>query len=166
METSESAPSAAPPVIGPSPVEVLKKMLDGLDIKAKVEQMPLDDGVMLHIATDDPGRLIGKHGQTLTHLQFLLNRVLQRLSPGAPHVVVDCERYREQQRDDLVKQALEAAQKVKRWGEPVEVGPFGAFDRSVIHQHIERDPELEAVSDGDEEGGRKKIIIRVKQKPA
>jgi len=83
----------------------------------------------------------------------------------APRVIVDCERYRERQRDDLIRIALEAADKVRRWGEPVRIGPFGAFDRRIIHLYIQKDPELEAVSEGEEDRGRKKMVIRVKQKP-
>jgi spoIIIJ-associated protein len=171
METQTStapAPSPAPaPVATPSvnPQEVLQKMLDGLGLQTKVELYHMDDAPLLHIATADPGRLIGKHGQTLQHLQFLVNRVLQRLNPDAPHVIVDCERYRERQRDDLIRIGLEAADKVRRWGEPVRIGPFGPFDRRIIHLHIQKDPELEAVSEGEEDGGRKRMVIRVKAKP-
>ena len=109
METQTStAPSPSPaPVATPSvnPQEVLQKMLDGLGLQTKVELYHMDDAPLLHIATAEPGRLIGKHGQTLQHLQFLLNRVLQRFNPDAPRVIVDCERYRERQRDDLIRTA-------------------------------------------------------------
>jgi spoIIIJ-associated protein len=161
--TATPAPPPAPPV---NPQEVLQKMLDGLGLRTKVELYHMDDAPLLHIATADPGRLIGKHGQTLQHLQFLVNRILQRFNPDAPRVIVDCERYRERQRDDLIRTALEAADKVRRWGEPARIGPFSAFDRRVIHLHIQKDPELEAISEGEEDGGRKRMIIRVKQKPA
>jgi spoIIIJ-associated protein len=154
--------SAVPPV---NPQEVLQKMLDGLGLKTKVETLQMDDAPLLHIATVEPGRLIGKHGQTLQHLQFLLNRMLQRMDPSAPRVIVDCERYRERQRDDLIRTALEAVDKVRRWGEPVHIGPFGAFDRRIIHHHIQKDPELEAISEGEEDGGSKIMLIRVKPKP-
>ncbi|MGD0651482.1 MAG: R3H domain-containing nucleic acid-binding protein [Verrucomicrobiia bacterium] len=171
METQTSttpSPSPAPaPVATPSvnPQEVLQKMLDGLGLQTKVELYHMDDAPLLHIATADPGRLIGKYGQTLQHLQFLVNRVLQRLNPDAPRVIVDCERYRERQRDDLIRIALEAADKVRRWGEPVRIGPFGAFDRRIIHLHMQKDSELEAVSEGEEDGGHKRMVIRVKAKP-
>ena len=164
-QTSPPVPPASSTVSPTDAQEVLQKMLDSLGLKTKVELFHMDDAPMLHIATVDPGRLIGKHGQTLQHLQFLVNRILQRMDPNAPRVVVDCERYRERQRDDLIRTALEAADKVRRWGEPVHIGPFGAFDRRIIHHHIQNDPELEAISEGEEEGGRKKMLIRVKPKP-
>lgn len=169
--TTQSAPEPVAPVPKPTPAgpppdprEVLQKMLDGLGLQTKVERYQMDDVPYLHIATADPGRLIGKQGHTLNELQFLLNRILQRHDPNATKVIVDCERYRERQRDELIRVALEAAEKVRRWGEPVRIGPFSAFDRRIIHRYMSRDAELEAVSEGEEDGGRKKMIIRIKQR--
>jgi spoIIIJ-associated protein len=166
MET-ESAAAPAPSTPLPDSREVLQKMLDGLGLHTKVEQFTMDGSTLLHIATVEPGRLIGKHGQTLSQLQFLLNRILQRMHPDAPRVTVDCERYRERQRDDILKKVVEAADQVRRWGDPVKIGPFSAFDRRVIHLHMEKDRELEAISEGDgDEAGMKKMLIRVREKPA
>ena len=166
MET-ESTAAPAPSTPLPDSRQILQTMLDGLGLHTKVEQFTMDGSTLLHIATAEPGRLIGKHGQTLSQLQFLLNRILQRMNPDAPRVTVDCERYRERQRDDILKKVVEAADKVRRWGDPVKIGPFSAFDRRVIHLHMEKDRELEAVSEGDgDEGGMKKMLIRVREKPA
>jgi len=117
----------------------------------------------LHIGTADPSRLIGKHGQTLSQLQFLVNRILQRRNPDLPPVIIDCEHYRERQHDELLQQVAAAADQVRRWGDPVELGPFGPFDRRLIHQHLDRDPELEAICEGSEDGGHKKMIVRLRQ---
>jgi spoIIIJ-associated protein len=163
MQPQSTQPSSAATL---DPRQVLQKILDGLGLQTKVEQYTMDGATLLHIATADPGRLIGKHGQTLNQLQFLLNRILQRANPGAARVIVDCERYRERQRDELLKKVVEAADKVRRWGDPVKIGPFNAFDRRIIHLHMQKDRELEAVSEGEEDGGRKKIIIRLREKPA
>lgn len=153
------------PVTPLDPKAALQTMLDKLGFHTKVEQYKQDDEILLHIATVDPGSIIGKQGQTLNQLQFLLNRMLLRADPNAPRVIVDCERYREGERDQLIRKALDAADRVRRWGEPVTIGPFRAFDRRIIHKHIENDPELEAISEeGGEEGAPKKMLIRVRQK--
>jgi spoIIIJ-associated protein len=164
----DSQPLAAPPAapLSVDPREVLQKMLDGLGVQTKVEQFSMDGSTLLHIATVEPGRLIGKHGQTLNELQFLLNRILQRMDKATPLVIVDCERYRERQRDELLRQVVAAADRVRRWGDPVKIGPYSAFDRRIIHQHMQRDMELEAVSEDEEAGGRKRMIIRVRPKPS
>ena len=161
---SSSSVPAGPPL---DPRDALQKMLDGLGLQTKVEQFNIDGSTLLHIATVEPGRLIGKHGQTLSQLQFLLNRILQRGNPEAPRVIVDCERYRERQRDDILHKVVDAADRVRRWGEAVKIGPFNAFDRRVIHVHMEKDRELEAVSEGEgDEAGMKRMIIRVREKPS
>jgi spoIIIJ-associated protein len=169
METETPASPSRPIPTGPplDPRDVLQKMLDGLGLQTKVEVFTMDGSTLLHIATVEPGRLIGKHGQTLSQLQFLLNRIIQRANPDAPRVTVDCERYRERQRDDILKRVADAADQVRRWGDAVTIGPFNAFDRRVIHLHMEKDRELEAVSEGEgDEAGMKKMIIRVREKPA
>ena len=168
METTTPVAPATKPAIAagplPNPVEVLQKMLDLLGVQAKIQQLPMDgDSVLLHVGTDDPGRLIGKGGQTLSQLQFLLNRILQRMHPDAEHCVVDCESYREQQHEDILKKALESAEKVRRWGEAATIGPLGALDRRVVQQHFDKDSELEVITDDKEEAGRKKMIIRIRQ---
>jgi len=140
-------------------------MLDGLGLQTTVEQDSLDGAVLLRVATPEPGRLIGRHGQTLSQLQFLLNRVLQRADPTAPRVTVDCEHYRERQRDEVLQKAREAADRVRRWGEPVHIGPFNAFDRRVIHQAMNEDPEIEAVSEDELEGGMKKMTLQLRTVP-
>jgi spoIIIJ-associated protein len=165
MKTDPPAPTPSPHT-EIDPRAVLQQMLDGLGLQTKVDQYTMDGSMLLHIATVEPGRLIGKHGQTLNELQFLLNRILQRSNPEIPRVIVDCERYRERQRDELIAKVVTAAEKVRRWGEPVRIGPFSAFDRRIIHLHVQQDPELEAISEGDESAGNKKIIIRLKNQPA
>jgi spoIIIJ-associated protein len=165
METP-TAPATAGTIPAVNPQAALQTMLDGLGLQTKVEQYTVDGTMLLHIATADPGRLIGRGGQTINSLQFLLNRIIQRGNPDAPRVTVDCERYRERQRDDLLKSVMEAAEKVRRWGEPVHVGPFSAFDRRTIHRYLERDAELEVVSEEGDETGSKKMIVRIKEKPA
>jgi spoIIIJ-associated protein len=165
METQTSAPTEAAGRTPADPREVLQKILDGLGLQTKVEAQMVDGAPLLHIATAEPGRLIGKHGQTLGHLQFLVNRILQRHDPSAPRVIVDCEHYRERANDELVKKALEAADRVRRWGDAVHIGPFSAFERRVIHRHFAADYEIEAVSEEGDEAGRKKMTIRVRQTP-
>jgi len=162
MDNASTPPKPVTPLHPPT---VLQHLLDGLGVQTKVEQITLDGQPLLHIATADPGRLIGRGGQTLNCLQFLLNRILQRADPDAPKVIVDCERYRARERDELLKHALEAADKVRRWGEPVTIGPYSSPDRTTIARYIDRDPELEAVSEPGDDEGRRPLIIRIKQNP-
>lgn len=165
MEPDTPTPAPARPAGTPlNPKEVLVNILNGLGLETTVEEHNLDGTILLHIATPEPGRLIGRHGQTLSQLQFLVNRILLRASADAPRVTIDCEHYRTRQRDDVLQQVQAAADTVRRWGEPVQVGPFGGIDRRAIHQHFKDDPEIEAISEDEEGEGQKKMIIRLKAK--
>ncbi len=144
------------------PQEVLETILKHLGLPASVQQETADGNVLLHVSTSDPGRLIGRRGQTLSQLQFLVNRIVLRANQDAPRVTIDCENYRGKQREDTLRQAQEAADKVRRWGEPVQVGPFNAFDRRVIHESFRDDKELEAVSEDEQGTGMKRMIIRLR----
>jgi spoIIIJ-associated protein len=159
------APPTSRPVTLLDPRQVLQRILDTLQVQTKVEAEVQDGTPLLHIATADPGRLIGRGGQTLHALQFLLNRILQHANPEAPKVIVDCERYRERERDEILKKALEAGEKVKRWGEPVILGPFNPHERRVIEHYIARDMELETVSEAGEDENRARVTIRIKPNP-
>ncbi len=161
----EPTPAAAPvtPVTPRDPKEVLQAMLTGLGLEASVERQDRDNQILLHIATAEPGRLIGRHGQTLSQLQFLVNRILLRFDQNAPRVQIDCENYRHRQRDDVLVKIKDTADKVRRWGEPVVIGPYGATDRRAIQDHFAADPELEAIPEEGDEAGLKKLTLRLKQ---
>lgn len=118
----------------------------------------MEDGLLLDVKTDDSARLIGRQGQTLGELQYILNRLLFHQDNNAPRVTVDVGGYRAQARDALVKRALEAADKVRRWGDIVELEPMNAFDRRVVHNALKEDPTVETHS-VEVDGSDKKVIV-------
>ena len=122
----------------------------------------LEDGILLEVKTDDPGRLIGRQGQTLTQLQYIVNRMLFHKDQSAPKVIVDVGDYRTQAREALVKKAQAAAEKVRRWGDVVELEPLSAFDRRIIHNALKDDPTVETHSVEVEGTDRKVILLRPK----
>jgi spoIIIJ-associated protein len=125
---------------------------------ATVEEHPLDDGLLLDVKTEDPGRLIGRQGQTLSQLQYILNRLLYHQDPSVPKVMIDVGGYREQARQALVQKAQEAAEKVRRWGDIVELEPMNAFERRIVHSALKDDPGVETHS-VEVEGTSKKVIL-------
>ncbi len=140
------------------PKETLGKILETLGFTATVEEHKLEEGLLLEIKTDDAGRLIGRQGQTLSDLQYITNRLLFQQDTTAPKVMVDVGGYRTQAREALVKKAKNAAEKVRRWGDTVELEPMTAFDRRVVHQALKDDPEVETHS-VEVEGSEKKAIL-------
>lgn len=146
------------------PKETLEAMLKLLGFVATIESIPLDDGIMLEIDTDDPGRLIGRQGQTLAQLQYVLNRLLIRQDSDAPKVTLDVENYRLKSRQVLVSKAKEAAEKAHRWGDVIELEPMNAFERRIVHNVLkEHDEHIEANSIEVEGTSKKAIVLRPKR---
>jgi spoIIIJ-associated protein len=120
----------------------------------------MDEGILLDVKTEDAGRLIGRQGQTLTDLQYVANRLLFQQDTTAPKITVDVGGYRAQARDALVKRAQDAAEKVRRWGDAVELEPMNAFDRRVVHQTLKDDPDVETHSVEVDGSDKKAILLR------
>jgi spoIIIJ-associated protein len=142
------------------PKETLEKILTSLGFPATVEEHKLEEGVLLDVKTDDAGRLIGRQGQTLSDLQYITNRLLFQQDATTPKIMVDVGGYRAQAREALVKKARDAAEKVRRWGDAVELEPMTAFDRRVVHQALKDDPDVETHSVEVEGTDKKAILLR------
>ena len=150
------------------PKATLEKILNLLGFPATVEEHQMEDGLLLDVKTEDSGRLIGRQGQTLSDLQYITNRMLFQQDAAAPKAMADVGGYRAQAREALVKKAKEAAEKVRRWGDVVELEPLNAFDRRIIHQALKDDPSIETHSVEVEGTEKKAILLRPKHqvKPA
>ena len=144
------------------PKATLEQLLNLLGFEARVEEHHLEDGLTLDVKTEDSGRLIGRQGQTLADLQYLLNRLVFQQDTSAPKVSVDVGGYRAEIRDALVKKAKEGAEKVRRWGDVVELEPMNAFDRRVVHNALRDDPGVETYSVEVEGTSMKAILLRPK----
>ena len=144
------------------PKATLEQLLQHLGFPAAIEEHQDEDGLLLDVRAEDAGRLIGRQGQTLSQRQYILNRLLYRQDETAPKVTVDIGGYRAQAREALVKKAKEAAEKVRRWGDIVELEPMNAFDRRVVHNALRDDPGVETHSVEVEGTNKKAILLRPK----
>lgn len=146
----------------PAQPKAILEDLKLMGFEATVEEHSLDDGLLLDVKTEDSGRLIGRQGQTLSDLQYLTNRMLFQQDPSTPKVMIDVGGYRAQAREALVQKAQAAAEKVRRWGDIVELEPMSAFDRRVIYSALKDDPGIEAVSVEVDGTAKKAILLRPK----
>ena len=144
------------------PKTILEELLKSLGFESAVEEHHMEDGLLLDVKTEDSGRLIGRQGQTLSELQYITNRLLFRHDPEAPKVTVDVGGYRAQAREALVQKAKDAAEKVRRWGDIVELEPLNAFDRRIIHNALKDDPAIETHSVEVDGTDKKAILLRPK----
>jgi spoIIIJ-associated protein len=95
-------------------------------------------------------------------LQYIVNRMLFQQDQSAPKITVDVAGYRAQAREALIKKAKDAAEKVRRWGEVVELEPMSAYDRRVIHQILADDPDIETQSVEVDGTDKKAMLLRSK----
>ena len=142
------------------PKATLEKILETLGFQAEIEEHKFEEGLMLDVKTEDSGRLIGRQGQTLSDLQYITNRLLFQQDASSPKVIVDVGGYRAQAREALVKKALDAAEKVRRWGDAVEMEPMNAFDRRIVHQALKDDPDVETHSVEVEASDKKALLLK------
>jgi spoIIIJ-associated protein len=116
----------------------------------------------LNIKGDGSGLLIGKGGQTLDAIQYILNKAVGKPGRDRRMIVLDTEDYRDRRDEYLVALAEKLGQKVKKSKKPITVNHLSARDRRVIHIALKDDEALTTKSRG--EGMYRKIIILPKKK--
>jgi spoIIIJ-associated protein len=133
---------------GEKAAEILKEILRLMDMAASVvlEQRPNEFVLML--TGKDGGALIGRNGQTLDALEYVLNRIVTRSEEAEAHIALDAEGYRERRRKNLENLALRLGERAKRRKKPVALSPLSPRDRRVIHLTLEGDPLVTTKSMG------------------
>ncbi|HXD90874.1 MAG TPA: RNA-binding cell elongation regulator Jag/EloR [Candidatus Binataceae bacterium] len=130
---------------------VLAKILEMMGEKAVIEIARDDDPELLelNIKGDGSGLLIGRHGQTLDALEYLVNRILARRIKDAAPISIDTESYRARRRGQLHRMALSKGEEAKREHQVVTLEPMPPRDRRIIHLALKDDPLITTRSDGD-----------------
>jgi spoIIIJ-associated protein len=143
------------------PKALLESILKNLGFSVTVEEIEKGASKVLDIqAPVDSGRLIGRNGQTLLDLQYLLNRILFQNDKEAAKVQLDVAGYRFSEDDKLVDQAKKAAEQVRRWGDIVELEPMNSYNRRIIHNTLKDDPDIETQSVEVDGTHDKAILLR------
>lgn len=140
-----------------------------LDIGAELsirEPVTHGDGLgtvlaVIDIKGDDLGLLIGRRGDTLLSLQYLVNLILARRYPGKGGVTIDVEHYRHRREEQVVSLAKRMADRVRETGSPITLEPMSASERRIVHLTFAEDPDLETNSVG--EGENRKVVISARQ---
>ena len=165
-------------------VKTLGMMLDYLGFEATVRGEEKNERIALKINSEEPGRIIGKSGQTLENMQYILNLIMYNNDKEFPRILLDIDGYAGKNRERkgerrergsrdrrksesgipeeaLRQQALDAGKEVKRWGEAVTLPLMNPHDRRIIHMTLKDDAELTTESEG--EGIMKKVVISLKK---
>ena len=136
----------------------IEELLDLMDLDADVDIREDDEEIVLDVTGPDAGRAIGKKGQTLDALQFLVNKIVNRFPEGRRHVVVDSGDYRERHDDGLITMATREATRAVDEGHVVSLQPMSARDRRVIHLSLAKFEGVTTESSGEGRDRRIEII--------
>jgi spoIIIJ-associated protein len=117
--------------------------------------------VEINVDGDEMGVLIGKRGQTLDSLQYLVSLVVNKNSENYIKVKLDTENYRARRKETLENLAKNIAFKVKRTRKPVSLEPMNPYERRIIHSALQNDKFVETYSEGEEP--YRKVVINIKK---
>ena len=142
--------------IEPQTIEACEKfiydLLNAMDMKdVKVTSTVDEEGALsIDMEGSNMGILIGKRGQTLDSLQYLTNRVANKMQDGYVRVKLDTEDYRRRRKETLENLAKNIASKVKRTRRTVSLEPMNPYERRIIHSALQSDPAVSTHSEGEE----------------
>lgn len=151
-EPSTYPDRAEPAVLAREATVVLERILELMGEAAKIEVVNdrSAENLELNIRGDGSGLLIGRHGQTLDALEYVVNRILARkLKDGAAPISIDTESYRARRRRQLHRMALAKGEQAKREHTAVALDPMPPRDRRIIHLALKDDPLVTTRSSGE-----------------
>ena len=129
--------------------------LMGLDVDVAIREDA--ERVILDVTGPDAGRVIGKKGQTLDSIQFLVNKIVNRLPEARRHVIVDSGDYRDRHDNGLMTMAHREAKRALSQDRVITLQPMSARDRRVIHLSLAKFDGVITESEG--QGKRRRIRI-------
>jgi spoIIIJ-associated protein len=156
---AEPTPFVDPSVFLDEAKTLLEEILRRIPVEAEVEATVAEGAVYLDIKGDGSGLLIGKKGQTLDALQFLVNKIVNKNNTfgSKVEVIVDTENYRVRKRENLRETAMKTSEKAKKSLRPVSLNPMPAAERRIIHLILAEDKDVYTKSYG--EGPMRRIIV-------
>jgi spoIIIJ-associated protein len=139
-------------------VEMVAEIVQRMALKLEVQIREDADEVVLDIGGEDAGRVIGKKGQTLDALQFIINKIVNRFPEGRRHILLDSGDYRQRREDGLASMARREAKRAIAQSRIVTLEPMSPRDRRVVHLSLAKFPGVSTRSDGDGNERRVRII--------
>ncbi|NLU50559.1 MAG: protein jag [Syntrophomonadaceae bacterium] len=142
--------------------ETLVAILDSMKLEYRIEKVEYEQGmVRINIVGNDMGLLIGRKGETLNSLQFLLGLIANRGREDKIRVVLDVEDYRLKREESLRSLAIKLSNKVKQTRKSVVMRPMSPQERRIVHTVLQNDPNIVTFSQGEEPN--RKVVISLKR---
>ena len=131
--------------------EVLDAITAGIELRCRIDIEEGEETLTATLRAPELGRVIGKHGQTIDAIQYLVNAIVYRAQPDArKSVVVDAAGYRERRKASLEALAVRTAERALEAGKPVELEPMSAVERKVVHLRLKDFDGVVTRSEGTE----------------
>ena len=131
--------------------EILERITGGLSLRCRIEIVEEDESLVATLSGSNLGLLIGKHGQTIDAIQYLVNAIVWRAWPeDRNEVTVDAAGYRERRRGALESLAVRSAEEALASHSPVALEPMTAVERKIVHVVLKEFDGVETSSDGTE----------------
>jgi spoIIIJ-associated protein len=158
-DESDSAAAGGEPTEskGPWAREVLETLLGYLDISAEITVTEDDEQILINVGAVESGDVIGKDGELLSSLQFLLNKIVNRFPEGRKRIILDSAGFRDRREVDLGDLARSLGEKALSTGKVVRLSPMNAQDRRLVHMALKDHPGLKTHSEG--EGHYRSLLI-------
>ncbi|MDE6232147.1 MAG: protein jag [Lachnospiraceae bacterium] len=121
-----------------------------LEVKVDIDYNESEGNMSINLSGDEMGIIIGKRGQTIDSLQYIVSLVVNKESESYIRVKLDTENYRQRRRETLENLAKNIAYKVKRTRKSVSLEPMNPYERRIIHSALQNDKYVATKSDGEE----------------
>lgn len=141
-------------------ISFLDEIFELMNVDVTIEQIEEEDNVRLNFDGPELGILIGRRGQTLDSLQYLVNIVANRNSDSHTRIILDAEDFRARRKKTLQQLALRLADRVSKTGKEVILEPMSPLERKVIHSFLQEHPKVKTYSKGEEPNRRVVILSR------
>ena len=128
----------------------LQQIIDLITTDATITVSELSDRIVFIIKGGNSALLIGKRGQTLEAIQYIISKIVNKHYENRIRIHIDVEGYLESKRVSLIDRAVRLAEKVKRTGKPVTIGIMNGYDRRVVHIALKEDRAITTKSIGDD----------------
>ncbi|KUO76318.1 MAG: hypothetical protein APF77_20075 [Clostridia bacterium BRH_c25] len=137
----------------------LRDVLESMDIKAEIRAREANGGLYINLAGQKMGVIIGRRGQTLDSLQYLVSLVVNKDKErdNFVKVILDTEDYRKKREETLQRLAKRLAERVQKTGKKVELEPMNPYERRIIHSTLQELEDITTFSEGEEP--YRKVII-------
>lgn len=139
----------------------LMQVFEEMHLDVKIEQSQEQEQIIFNLVGENLGVLIGRRGQTLDALQYLLNISANRDSEHNVRFMLDAENYRERRKETLEKLANRLANKVRKYRKDVVLEPMSPYERKIIHTYLQNERGVQTRSQGQEPF--RKIVISAKR---